>query len=160
MKMAPDYLHLKGYRLPTEAEWEYACRAGAETDFAFGATDEILGQYGWYAANSTFVSHVEGLRKPNDWGLFDMHGNVWKFTQSTFKPYVTSEGAPAVEDSEEVSDLKEISKFSRRVIRGGSFYQPPEYARSGHRDVNNWYNPGNEKGRDVGFRVARTISAE
>jgi formylglycine-generating enzyme required for sulfatase activity len=81
MKIKAGYLGLKGYRLPTEAEWEYACRAGSTVGYSFGEPAELLERYGWFDVNSLGKSHAVGTLKPNDLGLFDMHGNVWQWTQ-------------------------------------------------------------------------------
>src|ERR1019366_6733194 len=69
----------KTVRLPTEAQWEYACRAGTKTRFSFGDKDEDLGDYAWYEKNSDGKSHPVGQKKPNGLGLYDMHGNVWQW---------------------------------------------------------------------------------
>lgn len=71
----------KNYRLPTNSEWEYACRAGSETLFSFGDDSEHLKDYAWYEDNSGLCAHPVGQKLPNDWGLYDMHGNVWEWCQ-------------------------------------------------------------------------------
>lgn len=74
----------KNYRLPTNAEWKYACRAGTTTDYYFGDDADQLGDYAWYGENSQNKTHPVAQKLPNDWGLYDMHGNVWEWTQEVW----------------------------------------------------------------------------
>jgi eukaryotic-like serine/threonine-protein kinase len=152
MKMAPNYLQRTGYRLPTEAEWEYACRAGVETYFSFGESDEVLSKYAWNTRNSFDQSHPVGSLKPNDLGLYDMHGNAWEWTQDVHKPYAKSGGGRVIDDTEDMTNIS-ITDTTQRVLRGGSFGTDAESVRSAHRDLNV---PTSSDGT-FGFRLARTL---
>jgi formylglycine-generating enzyme required for sulfatase activity len=101
------------YRLPSEAEWEYACRAGTTTRYSFGDSDSKLGEYAWYAKNSDDETHPVGQKKPNSWGLYDMNGNVWEWVQDTW--HYNYEGAPTDGSVWE-------GRGSNRVFRGGCWY--------------------------------------
>jgi serine/threonine protein kinase/formylglycine-generating enzyme required for sulfatase activity len=119
MRLAPDYLKRRGYRLPTEAEWEYACRAGSVTSRYYGETDVLLPKYGWCLNNADNHSHPVGMLKPNDWGLFDMHGNTWTWCLERFqKDYPIERGGKPVETFDEVLV---VSDKDSRPNRGGSF---------------------------------------
>jgi formylglycine-generating enzyme required for sulfatase activity len=151
MKPAPDYLKRTGYRLPTESEWEYACRAGAVTSRYYGQSEELLGKYCWYTKNSGDRSWPVGSLKPNDFGLFDMHGNVWAWCHDSNRSYKAGQGGKAAEDRE---DNSVVTDATSRVLRGGGFNYPPWYLRSAFRG---WNAP---ESRDIfnGFRPARTYN--
>jgi formylglycine-generating enzyme required for sulfatase activity len=151
-KLAPNYLHQTGYRLPTEAEWEYACRAQAVTSRHYGETEELLGKYDWYLHNAENHSWPVGSLKPNDFGFFDMHGNVWNWCQERYKPYAMSKDGKAIEDSEDGL----IVNADSRVFRGGAFTHLAVSASSAHRSRNG---PGFRLFL-IGFRPARTFPAE
>jgi formylglycine-generating enzyme required for sulfatase activity len=133
----------KRYRLPTEAEWEYACRAGTTTDYCSGDGRKALRQVGWCSFDGDFGSAKEtkpvGQFQPNAWGLYDMHGNVWEWCQDGTRAYasiyyetcLTAE--PEMEESgddlafgeDQVSEAEEDKDVARR-LRGGSWYHHPE----------------------------------
>jgi formylglycine-generating enzyme required for sulfatase activity len=122
MKPYPDYLSRTGYRLPTEAEWEYACRAETTSICYFGSSPELLGRYSWHLANSLEQPWPVGQKRPNDLGLFDMHGNVWNYCQDSVFPYP----AGRVEDKEKMRKGFQ----GNHILRGTSFVIPASHARS------------------------------
>jgi len=136
------------YRLPTEAEWEYAARAGSTTAFANGRITELkcghdsnLDAMGWYCGNSNKQTHPVAQKQPNDWGLYDMHGNVWEWCQDWYdKDYPTGN----------VTDPTGPSSGSYRVLRGGGWTGIARYCRSANRLR---YEP-DSRGYDLGFRLA------
>jgi formylglycine-generating enzyme required for sulfatase activity len=145
------YLRLAGYRLPSEAEWEFACRAGAVTSRYYGETEELLPWYGWYSKNSGERSRPVGRKKPNDLGLFDMHGNVFTWCQESFKG-----ASPASVDGEAIADEEDqlqIIYSSGRMLRGGSFSNHVVTLRSANRY---WDMPAN-RNYHAGIRPARTF---
>ena len=130
MAMPADYLHRSGYRLPTEAEWEYACRAGSSSPRFYGVSESVLPDYAWTLQNARSRTHDVGQLKPNDLGLFDMLGNAHEWVQTPFGDYSTSKDGRAVED------VEVLSRYEDRydgVLRGGSFEHPLADTRSAHR---------------------------
>jgi formylglycine-generating enzyme required for sulfatase activity len=112
IKKLNDIASPNKYRLPSEAEWEYAVGASNNTIYYFGDNESELGDYAWYDLNSGRTTHEVGKKKPNKWGLYDMHGNVWEWVQDVY--YDTYQGAPADGSAWE-------GNASHRIIRGGSF---------------------------------------
>jgi formylglycine-generating enzyme required for sulfatase activity len=135
------------YRLPTEAEWEYACRAGTTMRFSFGDADASLSEYAWFQANSGGKTHPVGQKRPNAWGLLDVHGNVWEWCGDGYDGnyYGTSPGA----------DPRGPSRAAERVIRGGAWGYDPQCCRAAirFRAAPGFLYCGN------GFRLARVQSS-
>jgi len=138
------------YRLPTEAEWEYACRAGTTTAFCSGEIvseegfDPNLDKVGWYDQNSEKKTHPVAQKQPNAWGLYDMHGNVWEWCQDLNEDYLLNS----------VNDLTcSVDAESFHVVRGGSWYGFARYCRS----VNRTYYSHDGRTYYLGFRLARTL---
>lgn len=150
------------YRLPTEAEWEYACRAGSETAYSFGDDPDQLGEYAWYAANSEEKTHPAGSKKPNAWGLYDMHGNAMEWTMDQYIPdYYAGQKGGTVSNP-----LAAPTELYPRAVRGGSFKSEAADLRSANRipskaewkridpqvPKSNWWFP---EAPFLGFRVVR-----
>jgi formylglycine-generating enzyme required for sulfatase activity len=134
------------YRLPTEAQWEYACRAGSKTAYSFGESSKSLGNYAWFYENSNDQTHPVGQKKANAWGLYDMHGNVWEWCSDWYGDY--PKGA--------LSDPTGPKEGSFRVYRGGSWYDEAAYCRSVYRLR---FNPSDRSlFNGGGFRVALSPS--
>lgn len=137
------------YRLPTEAEWEYACRAGRTAAFANGAIaesgcghDPNLDKMGWYCANAWRKTHPVAQKKRNNWWLYDMHGNVWEWCQDWYGQY--PKGA--------ATDPKGARFGPKRVIRGGSYRNYAENCRSAYRFAYR----ADLRVNNVGLRIAGT----
>ena len=152
------------YRLPTEAEWEYACRAGSNTSFSFGDDTSQLGEYAWYEKNSNEKYHKVGTKKPNPWGLHDMHGNVAEWTLDHYVPIIYRQRSSQVSNPLEYGE-----KVYPKVVRGGSWMNKAVRLRSAAR------RPSSKKWKErdpqipkskwwhtdapfVGFRVVRPFN--
>ena len=130
------------YRLPTEAEWEYACCSGTATAYSFGDDASRLGDYGWFGSNSGSKTHPVGEKKPNAWGLYDMHGNVWEWCQDWHGDY----------PSGSATDPTGATSGSLRVFRGGSWNDSARHCRSADRSGDT----PEARGINLGFRVLRS----
>ncbi len=143
------------YRLPTEAEWEYACRAGTTTKYSFGDDESDFGEYGWYRENSGRTTHPVGSKLPNAWGLYDMHGNVWEWCQDRYGDYPS--GSVTDPSGATSSSLRLLARTatssSLRVVRGGSWLNTADDCRSANRsrDLSSY-----RFSRGLGFRVVRS----
>ena len=139
-----------GLRLPSEAEWEYACRAGTATDYCYGdgtgedSDDDVMAEYGWIDINSGNFARVVGLKKPNALGLHDVHGNVWEWCQDVFMDGY--EGTPT-------DGSAHVGEDENRVFRGGGFPRRAKYCKSGIR----YRCPSTERHKFIGFRPACSL---
>ncbi|REJ87172.1 MAG: hypothetical protein DWQ34_25680 [Planctomycetota bacterium] len=148
MRARENFLELTGYRLPTEAEWEFVCRAGTTTSRFFGATETLMAQYAWYDLNSENHGWPVGSLKPNDFGLFDMYGNAAEWCYDEFKPYVSNS---SVADADAPMN-EPLSDGQHRVVRGGAYEHHLSATRSAARGL---YQPNLNNG-GYGFRPCRT----
>jgi formylglycine-generating enzyme required for sulfatase activity len=154
----------KSYRLPTEAEWEYACQAGATTAYSFGDDPALLDQHAWYADNSDFRPHPVGEKSPNAWGIHDLHGNVMELCLDSYDKEAYARLKPGVKGPVVVPTERRYP----HVVRGGSWDDDPETLRCGARGQSSekWSrrDPQQPKGiwwhtdaSYVGFRVVRAL---
>jgi serine/threonine protein kinase/formylglycine-generating enzyme required for sulfatase activity len=145
----PDMLKRIGYRLPTEAEWEFACRAHSITARPYGETKELLGRFAWYADNSGTERAISvGTMRPNDIGMFDMLGNIWEWNQDSGYWY------PKDKPGKSTGRLQigKVDPKERRLLRGGSFGQRALHVRSSNRN----FDDPTTGFQSYGFRPSRT----
>jgi formylglycine-generating enzyme required for sulfatase activity len=156
------------YRLPTEAEWEYACRAGTTTAYSFGDDPEKLGDYAWYADNSDEKYHKVGTKKPNPWGLYDMHGNVAEWCLDQYVPDAYKQLGEKLAKLPPKNPLFGVTKSYPQVVRGGAWTDEAPLLRSAARRGSSkewkaqdpqlpqsiWYHTDADF---VGFRVVRPL---
>jgi len=154
------------YELPTEAQWEYACRAESTTRYYFGDDEKDLGEYAWYSANAKNKPHPVGEKNPNAWGLGDMHGNVWEWCADRYSGSYYKQLADATREAASAGEQAASGAHqpasenpagpesgSSRVVRGGAFDAGAVYCRSASRS--NWP-PGSRNGL-LGFRFSRKV---
>jgi formylglycine-generating enzyme required for sulfatase activity len=149
--LPPRHLGRRGYRLPTEAEWELACRAGAATSRYYGSSLDLLPRYAWFSGNSGDRTWPVGQKRPNDHGLFDMHGNAWTWCQGRWEPYPPGPRSSPAGDQED--DLEVIST-AFRALRGSAFGVHARLTRSAQRIADQ---PGLRIGFNNGLRVCRSL---
>ncbi|SEH05740.1 Serine/threonine-protein kinase pkn1 [Candidatus Venteria ishoeyi] len=134
----------QSYTLPSEAQWEYACRAGSDMAYCFGDDEQQLKDYAWYADNADGQTHPVGEKQPNAWGLYDMHGNVWEWCLDRW--HDSYKDAP-------VDGLAwEAGQDNDRLLRGGSWYSGSRGCRSAYR----YFSVSGSSYR--GFRVVRLVA--
>lgn len=131
----------KAFRLPTEAEWEFACKANASTKYYFGDNEFELNKYAWYAQNSNKSAHPVGIKKPNAWGLYDMHGNVWEWCEDVWMSNY--------DKTPRDGSANKIGNQRIRVLRGGSWADSARYVRCCNRNGYDFDSCDN----DIGFRI-------
>ncbi len=129
------------FALPSEAQWEYACRAGSDTAYSFGYGEERLGEYAWYSENSGKITHPVGQKLANKWGLHDLYGNVWEWVNDWYSGY----------PSEPQQDPDGPDQGSARVYRGGGWTTYAGHCRSAYR----YSSDPTFRRDDLGFRLAR-----
>ena len=138
------------YRLPTESDWEYACRAGTTTRYSFGDDDGQLGDFAWFLGNSDRKTHAVGQKKPNAWGLYDMHGNVWEWVGDYYCGDYDYENATA-------TDPQGPSKGWGRAKRGGCWVEAAKRCRSTQRSMGVPSDPYGGRSGLHGFRLAMSV---
>jgi formylglycine-generating enzyme required for sulfatase activity len=166
MVLSADSVKRSGYRMPTEAEWEYFCRAGSSTTRPFGESTEFLPRYAWTWSNSDNHVHSVGQLLPNEFGLFDVLGNAWEWCQDgppgryraretdfPAYPHGTKEDPAGDPVNTETIDCIDRANETWRILRGGAFSYAPNRAQAAFRD---WQPSGDER-EYLGLRVVRTL---
>ena len=136
----------KSYRLPSESEWEYAARAGNTGKWSFGDDESQLGEYGWFNGNGEGTVHPVAQKRPNAFGLYDMHGNVWEWVSDAW--HENYQGAPS-----DGSAWINGGDQSRRVLRGGAWINYPRNLRSAYR----LRSAPDDRDNSTGMRIVRTF---
>jgi len=152
MKLPDNFFSRKGYRLPTDAEWEYTCRAGSVTRWFFGEDDSMLSDYAWFSKNADDYLWPVGLLRPNPWGLFDVYGNSLEWCQNAPLVIDAAMAATPVRD-----DRYEASADEPRILRGGGYIHPPRETRSAKQFK---LEPDARPLSFSGLRVARTVFSD
>jgi formylglycine-generating enzyme required for sulfatase activity len=134
-------------RLPSEAEWEYACRAGTTTRYSFGDAAEMLTHYAWFTGNAKGNDPPVGAKRPNPWGLYDMHGYVWEWCADAWHP--DYEHAPAD------GGARPGAETADRVLRGGAWTEPADHCRSAYRH----HRPPETRSDAIGVRCVRAAAS-
>ena len=147
MKTKPKFWELSGYRLPTQAEWEYACRAGTHTDRVYGDSEYLLEKYAWYQKNTKSPKDV-GLLKPNPWGFFDMYGNAMEWCSDLHEPLIRFK-----DGARDFPSCVGVVTSENRELRGGAYYDLPIYVRSSNR----YSQPPEGYLESTGLRICRTL---
>jgi len=141
-----------GYRLPTEAEWEYACRAGSTSEYSFGNSPGQLKAHAWYVDNSSGKTHPVGQKQPNAWGLYDMHGNVAEWCNDRYLESYYQQGPG--------EDPRGPAEGGQRVLRGGAWNSTAESCRSAYRSSDPSIDDTCLASDAIGFRCVRNAPAE